>query len=207
MPLKAFAAALLLSAVSSAASAHRFNDADKADLDRVSAALNAIRTMKGGFLQIGPDGQIDEGEFTLMKPGRIRFQYDPPTPTLIVSNGKTVAVENTKLKTVDRYALSDTPLDIILADKIDLKSNSDIVGVDHQGDQLVIRAHSGNFGVHADVTMTFAEPALELKQWTVVDNQGLSTTVALKQTQTGVDIPADQFVVPDGNPFAHSKAE
>ncbi|MBV9692532.1 MAG: outer membrane lipoprotein carrier protein LolA, partial [Alphaproteobacteria bacterium] len=88
-------AAFSLALSSTSACAHWFNDADKADLDRISASLNTIRTMKGGFIQIGPDGQVDEGEFDLMKPGRIRFQYDPPTPTLIVSDGKTVAVENT----------------------------------------------------------------------------------------------------------------
>jgi outer membrane lipoprotein-sorting protein len=178
------------------ASARTFSDADKADLDRVSAYLNSIRSMKGAFVQIGPEGDVVQGQFFLQKPGRIRFQYDPPTPTLIVSDGKTLAVANTQLRTVDRYSLSDTPLDIILGDTIDLKKNRNIFGVVHQGDALVVKARSSNFGLHADLSLTFAEPGLELRQWTVVDNQGLSTTVALRDVQSGVDVPPAEFVLP-----------
>src|SRR4029077_1505915 len=141
-------------------------------------------------------GSVDQGAFVLSKPGRIRFEYDPPAPTLIVSDGQTVAVQNKKLKTVDRYPISQTPLEIILADGIDLKKNADVVGVAHQPDALIVKAHSSNFGVHADIALTFAEPSLELRQWTVVDNQGLSTTVALREIQSGVDIPASSFVLP-----------
>jgi outer membrane lipoprotein-sorting protein len=153
--------------------------------------------MKGGFVQIDPDGTVDQGAFELSKPGRIRFEYDPPAPTLIVSDGRRVVVANKALKTLDSYALSHTPLGLILDDEIDLKENGDVTGVAHQPDSLIVRARSSNFGVHADITLTFAEqPNLELRQWTVVDNQGLSTTVALRQTQSGVDIPAADFTLP-----------
>lgn len=194
--MRSTAAILSLIVLTSGAAARDFSDADRADLDRVSAYLNGIRTMKGGFVQIDPDGSVDQGAFVLSKPGRIRFEYDPPAPTLIVSDGKTVAVQNKKLKTVDRYPISQTPLEIILADGIDLKKNADVVGVAHQPDALIVKAHSSNFGVHADIALTFAEPSLELRQWTVVDNQGLSTTVALREIQSGVDIPASSFVLP-----------
>lgn len=190
-------------AVAGSASARSFSDADKADLDRVSAYLNSIRTMKGGFVQIDPDGTVDQGAFVLSKPGRVRFEYDPPAPTLIVSDGRTVAVANTQLKTVDHYTLSHTPLGLILDDDIDLKRNGDVVGIAHQPDALIVRARSSNFGVHADITLTFADqPNLELRQWTVVDNQGLSTTVALRETQTGIDVPASAFVLPDRKSLA-----
>jgi outer membrane lipoprotein-sorting protein len=199
------AAALLFSTLPAAA--RTLSDADRADLDRVSAYLNSIRSMKAGFVQIGPDGQVDQGQLSLVKPGRVRFQYDPPAPTLIVSDGSTVAIENTKVRTVDRYPLSQTPLDLILADTIDLKRNHDIVGVEHQQDALVVKARSSNFGVHADIALTFAEPSLELRQWSVIDNQGLSTTVALRDVQTGVALAPSLFVLPDKNIFAHKKDE
>jgi outer membrane lipoprotein-sorting protein len=187
------------------AAARPLSDAERADLDRVSAYLNSIRTMKAGFAQTGPDGELDVGQLSLSKPGRVRFQYDPPAPTLIVSDGSTVAIQNTRLKTVDRYPLSQTPLDLILADTINLKRNHEIVGVEHQQGALIVKARSSNFGVHADIELTFAEPGLELRQWRVIDNQGLVTTVALSDVQTGVDLPASLFVLPDKNPFAHKK--
>ena len=189
-------AALFLAFAAAPAAAASLSDADKADLDRVSAYLNSIHAMKGGFLQVGPDGDVSQGEFFLVKPGRIRFQYDPPAPMLIVADGRTVAVQNLKLNTVDRYPISQTPLALISGDDIDLRRNSDITGVIRQQDALIVKAHSGNFGVHADIAFTFAEPSLELRQWAVVDNQGLLTTVSLRNAQIGVDIPSSEFILP-----------
>lgn len=195
------AAAILAVAQPAPARPVPFSAADQADLDRISAYLNSIRTMKGGFIQIGPDGEIDQGEFSLAKPGRIRFQYQPPTPTLIVSDGTKVAVENTQLKTVDRYRLSETPLNLILADKIDLANDRDIVGIDREQGALVVRARSNSYRTQGNIRLTFSVPDLELRQWTVIDNQGLSTTVALRDQQTGVTLPDSLFVVPGRNPF------
>ena len=180
-----------------------YTSSDAEDLNRVSAYLNSIRTMSGSFVQIGPDGQIDQGKFVLSKPGRMRFEYGPPTPTLIVSDGSTVAVENTKLKTQDRYPLGDTPLYLILSDKIDLLHNNDTVGVDREQDALIVKAQYNTSQLRASITLTFSQPELELRQWTVVDSQGQSTTVALRNVQTGTPVNAAQFVVPDRNPFTH----
>jgi outer membrane lipoprotein-sorting protein len=178
------------------------SDADKADLAKVSAYLNTIHTMKGGFLQIGPDGQMDQGTFALSKPGRIRFEYAPPTSSLIVSDGTTVAVANPKVRTFDRYSLSDTPLDLILGQAIDLANNKAITGVQREQDALIVTARWKTHGTHADISLAFAAPELELRQWTVIDNQGLSTTVALRNPQVNVDVPGSLFVLPDKNAFA-----
>ena len=179
-----------------AAARTQFNAADQADLDKVSAYLNSIRTMKAGFIQTGPEGDDVQGKLYLVKPGRIRFEYDPPAPLLVVSDGKTVAVQNKELKTVDRYPISQTPLDIILGDTIDLKKNGEIVAVQHLQDQLIVKAHTSNFGVHADIALIFAMPSLELRQWTVVDDQGMPTQVVLRDVQTGIDVPPAEFVLP-----------
>lgn len=204
----AFAALAVLAlacagAAAQAASPPALSAADRAELERVSARLNAIRSMKGEFIQIDPNGDISQGSFELSKPGRVRFEYAPPAPTLIVSDGTTVAVENAKLKTMDRYPLSQTPLDLILSDDVDLADNHAIVAVERQQDALVVRARSRGGRAEGNIALTFSEPDLELRQWTVIDNQGLATTVALRDTQSGVDIPASQFVIPDGNPFSH----
>ena len=82
------------------------SDADRAELDAISAYLNGIVTLKGGFIQIEPSGGVDQGSFYISKPGKMRFEYDPPSPTLIVADGHTVAVANKRLNTVDRYPLS-----------------------------------------------------------------------------------------------------
>jgi len=176
---------------------HEMSDRDKADLDRVSAYLNAMHTLKAAFVQIGPEGQVDEGMFYVEKPGRMRFQYAPPNPTLVVSNGSTIAVENNKLNTVDRYPIWSTPLNLILSSDVNLKKNQEISGVEHQPGELIIEARSHSSNVNGNITLVFAEPTLELRQWTVVDPQGLATTVSIRDVHQGVALDPALFAIPD----------
>lgn len=172
-----------------------FSEADRADLDKVSAYLNSLRSLEGGFMQIGPNGDIDQGRFYLLKPGRLRFEYQPPSPLLIVCDGRTFAVFNRKLKTVDRYPLSSTPLDLLLGDHVDLKRDKSILKLQHQPNTLVIQARTSSNRNKANITITFAYPQLELRQWTVIDDQGLPTTVALRDLQTGAKPSESLFVL------------
>lgn len=177
----------------------QLSEADKAELDKVSAYLNSIKTMQGAFIQIGPQGQADQGRFYIEKPGKMRFEYQPPNPVLIVSDGSTVFVKNSQLNTVDHYALADTPLNLILSNSIDLKRRSEIVGLEHQQGSLVVSARSRSSRAQGNITLVFAEPTLELRQWTVVDAQGLSTTVALRNVQQDSAIPDGEFAPPGRN--------
>lgn len=172
------------------------SDADKVELDAISAYLNGIATLKGGFYQIDPNGGMDEGRFFLSKPGKIRFEYKPPSPTLIVSDGSTVAVANRRLATVDRYSLSDTPLRFLLADKIDLRRDHHLISVAHQQGAIVIAMRSSTTRTKANMAIVFSEPDYELRQWTVVDDQGLSTTVALTGLVPGPALAPDLFALP-----------
>src|SRR5258706_13408347 len=185
-----------------------FTEEQRAQLERVSTYLNSIRTLKGRFVQIDPNGGFEQGEFYLAKPGRMRFEYHPPDPLLIVSDGDTVAVKNSKLKTVDRYPLTDTPLDLILGDKIDLNHNLALTGMSEQQGTLVIHARSASSHAQGDISIAFAEQPLELRQWTVVDAQGLTTTVALSDVQVGAELPGSLFVLRDEkSPFGRKGEE
>jgi len=170
-----------------------FNPSDAADLDRVSAYLNSIHTMRGGFLQIGPEGQLEQGKFYILKPGRMRFDYDPPNPTLVIANGLSIVVFNTKLKTSNAYPESASPLNLLLSDHIDLKRATNVIGVQHQPGELIVNARSSDRRATGDITIVFAEPTLELRQWTVIDAQGLATTVNLRDVQLGGDLPESAF--------------
>ncbi|HEX3810995.1 MAG TPA: outer membrane lipoprotein carrier protein LolA [Rhizomicrobium sp.] len=179
---------------------HKLTDQDKADLDRVSAYLNSIKTMQGAFIQIGPNGQADQGKFYIAKPGRMRFEYAPPNPVLLVSDGSTVFVRNSQLNTTDHYPLSQTPLELILSNTIDLKKRAEIVGIDRGPGTLTVSARSNSSRAQGNITLVFATPTLELRQWTVLDAQGLSTTVALRNVQLGADMPASTFTLASRKP-------
>jgi outer membrane lipoprotein-sorting protein len=179
-----------------------FTAEQQAALDKVSIYLNGIHSLKSDFMQLGPDGQLDQGEFLLEKPGQLRFEYNPPSATLIVANGGKVYVQNKKLNTVDRYDLSDTPLGLLLDDKLNLKANSAITGIDIHNDDLVVHARTSNNRQQGNIAMVFSYPQIELRQWTIKDNQGGTTMVALHNPQPGATIDPVMFNPPVKAPVA-----
>jgi len=183
------------------------DEADRVVLDAISARLNELATVKGEFTQINPDGTTSEGTFFISKPGKMRFEYKPPTPTLIVADGRTVAVANTKLNTVDRYPLSETPLGLVLGNEVYLKNDTALVSIEHQQGTIVIGARSNANMSHANISLVFSDPGYELRQWTVIDNQGLTTTVALRDLVAGAALSPSLFLLPDKNPFARHTQE
>ena len=173
-----------------------YSDQEKADLDKISAYLNAIHSLKAGFVQIGPEGGVDQGEVAIQKPGQIRFEYRPPSPVSITATGGSVYVKNARLNTVDRYDLSDTPLGLLLNDNVDLKTNKAVLGVTQQEGAIIVRARTSANRNNSNITMMFTAPNIELRQWTVKDNQGGNTTVALRNLQTGAALDPAIFTVP-----------
>jgi outer membrane lipoprotein-sorting protein len=173
-----------------------YSDEEKADLDKVSAYLNAIKSLQASFVQIGPDGGAVQGEVFIQKPGQIRFEYKPPSPVLIVATGGSMYVKNSRLNTLDRYDLSDTPLGLLLNERIDLKTNKAVIGVVEQNGAIVVRARSSANRNDSNITLVFSSPGIELRQWTVRDNQGGNTTVALQDLQTGTNLDPALFAAP-----------
>jgi outer membrane lipoprotein-sorting protein len=173
-----------------------YSDQEKADLDKVSAYLNGIKSLKASFVQLGPDGGMVQGEVSIQKPGQIRFEYKPPSPVLIVATGGRMYVKNSRLNTVDPYDLSDTPLGLLLNERVDLKTNKAVIGVSEQNGNIVVRARSSANRNDSNITLIFSAPQIELRQWTVRDNQGGNTTVALQRLETGVSLDPSLFTAP-----------
>ena len=188
-------ALLLAFAAIPAAQARSWTAEQAADLGRVGDYLNSIHTMRGGFTQIGPQGQIQQGKFYILKPGKMRFDYDPPNPILVISDGLSVAVYNTKLNTANRYPLWSTPLDLLLSDHLDLKDNSGVVSVEHQTGELIVNARATAKNASGTITIVFTWPNIELRQWTIVDAQGMPTTVSLSDVMQGIPLPESAFKI------------
>ena len=202
--LSVLLSALILTGAGQAPPARKieFTAEQQAALDKISAYLNSVHALKSGFMQLGPDGQLDQGEFLLEKPGKLRFEYNPPNATLIVANGGRVYVKNNRLNTVDHYDLSDTPLGLLLDDNVNLKANSAITGIDIRGDALVVHARTVNTRQQGNITLVFSNPQIELRQWSVKDNQGGTTMVALQGPVTGAAMDESLFTPPVKTPTA-----
>jgi outer membrane lipoprotein-sorting protein len=196
--LATLAAVTLLGAASPTAPRYpgTYSEAEGAALDKLSAYLNSIHTLKSNFVQLSPEGDLAQGEFDLSRPGKLRFAYNPPSPVLIVATDGNIYVKNSRLNTVDRTSLSDTPLDILLNRDVDLRHNPAVTGVEEQQGTLVVHARANTTRSQSNISLVFAYPAIELRQWMVKDNQGGTTTVALTGVQTGVALPDALFAVP-----------
>jgi outer membrane lipoprotein-sorting protein len=171
-----------------------FDAKQRALADRVSAYLSSVRQLQGKFVQVGPDGSKSEGEFFLQKPGKVRFDYNPPNPIEMIADGQSVVVRDRKLATQDLYPLSQTPLRFLLADRIDLMRDTNLVGVyaDDVFVTVVIEERQIIAGTHR-VMMMFGAQDYQLRQWTVTDPQGYDTTVAVYNLDTRTQPDPNMF--------------
>ena len=152
--------------------------------------------MEGNFVQIGPDGGRTEGTFYLQKPGRVRFDYDPPSPIDIIADGSSVEVRDRNLATQDLYPLSQTPLRYLLADRIDLLRDTDVVSVSSDDSFATVVIEQKQLMIGTDRLMImFDAKDLTLKQWTVTDPQGFDTTVAVYNLDTTKPPDPNLFVI------------
>ncbi len=152
----------------------------RAQLEKINSYFNSITNLSGKFVQVGPDGNKTEGEFYMLKPGRVRFEYNEPSPIELISDGSAVAVRDRKLATQDIYPLSQTPLRFLLSDKLDLMKDTNVVNVysDDLFMTVVIEEKNVLAGTNRLMIM-FGTKDHQLKQWTVTDPQGYDTTVAV----------------------------
>jgi outer membrane lipoprotein-sorting protein len=157
-----------------------FDAKQRATLDRISLYLSSVQTMVGNFVQVGPDGGKTQGTFYIQKPGKVRFEYNPPTPIDVIADGSSVVVRDRNLATQSLYPLSQTPLRYLLADRIDILRDTDVISVTSDDTFVTVVIEEKQLVVGTSRLMImFDAKDLALKQWTVTDPQGLDTTVAV----------------------------
>ena len=157
----------------------------RALIDRASNYLSSVQVLSGEFIQVGPDGKRTRGEFFIQKPGKVRFEYDEPATIDIVADGQSVIVRDRKLATQDVYPLSQTPLRFLLAERVDLLRDTNLVAVyaDNVFVTVVVEEKNPIIGTSRLMIM-FGANDMQLKQWTVTDPQGYDTTVAVYNLDT-----------------------
>jgi outer membrane lipoprotein-sorting protein len=173
---------------------------DRADIARVEAYLGSLHSLKARFLQLDAVGRTSEGTAWISRPGRMRFQYDPPSPFLLVANHGEVIFQDKQLKQVSRLPLSSTPLGILLASNVHLSGKVTVTGIIRQPGQLqvsMIRTGSPGDGT---LTLIFADNPLALRQWSVVDAQQNETRVSLFDVERGGSFDPKLFEFIDPGP-------
>ena len=184
--------ALALPALAAADAAALSAD-DKANVERALAYLNDISSLRARFVQVSSNGAYAEGEVLVDRPGKLRFDYDPPVPALLIANGLELLFYDRELKEASFLPLWETPLWFLLREEVKLSNDLRVVEVveDRGALRLVLKdAKTPDAGT---VTLVFSDRPLSLRKWEIVDAQGIATEVALVNPQFGVEIDPATF--------------
>lgn len=153
---------------------------NRSAVERVNAHFNSFGALAGDFTQTGQDGRRVSGKIYLQKPGRLRFDYAPPSRLEIIADGTSVAIRDRKLNTQDIYPLGQTPLKFLLNERIDLSRDTRVTNVSNQPDMISITVEDkSTLGGTSQITIDYDPRTDRLKQWAVVDPQGVRTVVSL----------------------------
>lgn len=196
--LAAVAATIMLAlpplAPTASATTRPLNDPEAVgEINRIQDYLNGIRTMESRFIQVNPDGSAWDGKLYVKRPGRFRFQYDPPVPYLLVANGMWLFHVDRALKETNVIPLVKTPAQFLVQANISLRKDFKITKLEELPGILRIGLVTRDNPDMGEVTLTFSEKPLELRKWTVKDVQNNITQVTLENTRYGVNLNADLF--------------
>ncbi len=196
------AAALLLGAAPAGLAESRAQTAslspdDVAAVTRVERYLNEIQTMKARFVQVSSNGAYAEGEVFLDRPGHLRFDYDPPTPVLMIANGLSLLYYDKELKEATFLPLWETPLWFLIREEVRLDENVEIVAIEEALGTLRLTLRDAETPDGGAVTLIFSDDPLSLKKWEITDPQGIETQVSLVNPVFGVEVDPDLFKTGD----------
>ncbi len=178
---------------------YALSTSDRELVERTAAYLQGLASGTARFTQTAPDGRVSTGRLQLQRPGKARFEYDPPARMLIVSDGSRVGVSDMRLHTFNTYPLSATPLNLLLAKQVRLDRGVKIGRVDRNAEGFAVTAvdiahqRDGRLVIY----MGEAGGRLALRGWNVFDSQGRLTKVRLDDLQPRAALPEDQFAVRD----------
>ena len=172
--------------------------AQKLPLGDISGYLNKLQTAKGEFTQINDDGSISTGTIYIKRPGKVRFEYNPPETSLVVAGSNTVVIYDKKSnQPAESYPLDRTPLSIILARKVNLGQAKMVTGHKFDGTATVVTAQDPAHPEYGNIQLKFTGKPIELRQWIINDGNGSQTTVILGDLSKGGNLPNTLFDVGD----------
>mgnify|MGYP003625392151 CR=1 FL=1 len=166
-------------------------------LKSVSQAMTDVKTARGKFEQLAPDYSVSTGSFALSRPGRVRFDYDDPTPILIVSNGATVAMQDSELETTDRVPLGSTPLSLLLDDSLDFENEAQVLDVVRANGRIGVTLQDRSGEMDGTLTLVLADVTKELIGWRTEDSGGNITSVQLVDVEYDKKLNPRLFILKD----------
>lgn len=157
----------------------------KRSLQKINAFMNSYQSLKSDFTQISSKGQTAQGTLLISKPGKLRFEYAPPNPMLIVSDGKWLTIKNRVKEKGDQFPLSATPLRLVVSPQVDLAAETDVIGFESKDGITSVSLADRKSSLGGYIVLVFDEQRNQLQQWIIVDGKDRRTTVQLANIETG----------------------
>jgi outer membrane lipoprotein-sorting protein len=197
---RSFFSALLFSAMLSGSFATTAVCAstDEADIEKAEAYLNDVTTLKAHFMQVSPDGSTTDGTVYLSRPGRLRLDYEPPSPIQVIADGHFLIYFDKQLKQVSYLDLDASPAGVLVRAKVKLNGEDlKVTKVTHQPGVLNVTIIKASDPGQGSITLVFTQSPFQLRQWQVTDPQGQITAVSLFDAETGLSLDKDLFYFKD----------
>lgn len=171
--------------------------ADKIPLNALAGYINGITSATSDFTQINDDGSITTGTIFIKRPGRARFEYNPPDNSLVIAGGRQVAIFDPKSNVPpEQFPLARTPLNLILAENINFNQSKMIVGHAEDGDATVVTVQDPKHPEYGNIQLKFTGSPIELRQWVITNDAGQQTTVIMQALTETSSIPSLKFSIP-----------
>ena len=189
----------VLAALAASALMARPAAAQAIPLNRISNYFNALETLEARFSQVNPDGSRSTGTLYIHRPGRARFEYDPPDRSLVMAGGGQLAIFDgrSNRRRPEQYPLRQTPLNVILERRVDLAQSGVVVAHSGTSDATTVVARDPERPEIGRIALVFAEGPLRLTGWMTEDGSGAITRVSLAEARSGHAIPARLFSIPN----------
>ncbi|MDP7548018.1 MAG: outer membrane lipoprotein carrier protein LolA, partial [Alphaproteobacteria bacterium] len=168
-----------------------------AAVQRVETYLNSVKTLSARFLQVDSAGSVAHGQLYMRRPGRLRFEYDAPSPLLLVADGVWLVLYDKELNQVNRFPLYETPLGVLVDDPVNLREKVEVVDVQESPGILRLKVIDRELPDEGWMGITFTEPPLLLRQWKIKDAQGSITALSLTDIRVNRKLDPELFVFTD----------
>lgn len=170
--------------------------AEKLSLRELSSYLNEMLTAESSFSQVNADGSRDTGHIYIQRPGRIRFEYDPPNSALVMAISNTLSVFDPQGDGLPQnYPLNKTPLGLILAKQVDLENARMVVGHHYDGTATILSVQDPDHPERGRMDLYFTGPAVDLRQWVLFNESGERTIFVLEDLKLGGKLRSSLFNV------------
>ncbi|HTY66125.1 MAG TPA: outer-membrane lipoprotein carrier protein LolA [Alphaproteobacteria bacterium] len=178
--------------------------ADQGEVRRVEDYLNGIKTLKARFLQVDSQGGTAEGTLYISRPGKLRVDYDPPNPNLLIANNGLLIHYDRALKAPAYLPLNSTPAGLLVRDHLSLSGDVTVLGVKRGAEALRVTVAQTSDPRAGQVTFVFGEKPFVLNSWQVTDAQGAETRVSLYNEESGISLDPSLFQFRDPATFGDS---